>query len=646
MFRTFTKNSLAEILTAASIVFFSPAVSGQNIGVNTDGSAPSTLFHTKNTIAAQNNYLRIENTQGGQQSALQLLNSGTAGADWIQYIPGGTTALRFYRGADRVTFLASGNVGIGSINPVQALDIVGKANTSAGYNFGNVPVIYNSSTDVYGNIRVLRSESTLGDGMYIGYNGSGGPLRFFSNSGTTELMSLTTAGNLGIGSTSPGAKLEVAGQVKITGGSPGDGRVLMSNSVGLGSWGREGTGQFSSGSVTAGNWYRIASNSGDRANAEFTLRCYISSGGHSTLKFMAGISYNDENNISFTVLNHNIYSTPTFTKVRILEATTYDPQYLEVYCARTGSVDYSIVSNLQSSGWTPVAWTAGSIPGGYNAREFDVDKLFMVGDSDDRFTVARGGNVGIGSVSPAYKLDVYGPSGASPAKVGSPDGYLAFGPVNSGWCHFYTDRGRYYFNTGGTFDSGNIGSYDEDLSLQTSGTTRITVLNSNGNVGVGTTSPAQKLEVSGKIKSNGINETSDIRYKKNIIRIPSALDKTLSLSGVNYYWKKEEYPGKNFDSRLQMGLIAQDVEKIIPEVVLTDPDGYKSVEYSKIVGLLIEAIKEQQKTINELQSAITDLKIENRSEILKIQKELALLKTANAELMTTGFTSKGQLIKR
>ena len=107
-----------------------------------------------------------------------------------------------------------------------------------------------------------------------------------------------------------------------------------------------------SGNVTAGNWYRIAQNTATykRSNARFILTDAISGGGHSTLEFIAGVSYGYENGISFTMLNHNYYGTPTFTKVRILEKGTYDPLYLEVYVARTGSVEFSILDNVQNAG--------------------------------------------------------------------------------------------------------------------------------------------------------------------------------------------------------------------------------------------------------------------------------------------------------
>lgn len=236
---------------------------------------------------------------------------------------------------------------------------------------------------------------------------------FQTNTGATTTMYVglggTYNGNVGIGTTTPSTKLEVSGQIKITGGSPGSGKVLTSDASGLATWQPIG-GTATSGTVASGNWYRIASNTGNRANAEFTLRDYISGGGHSTLTFRVGTSYNDASGTSFTLINHNRYGSVTFTKVRVLQATTYDAQYLEVYCVRDGSVDFSIYDNLQSSGWVPIAWTAGSIPGGYTAREFDVDNLFVVGDYDDRFTINRGGNVGIGTTTPGVKLDISGGS--------------------------------------------------------------------------------------------------------------------------------------------------------------------------------------------------------------------------------------------
>ncbi|MFA5773710.1 MAG: tail fiber domain-containing protein, partial [Candidatus Paceibacterota bacterium] len=80
-----------------------------------------------------------------------------------------------------------------------AANFTGTLNAATSISVGSVGVITQGGNDVYANIRVLRNtSSTLTDGMYIGYSGSGGPLRFFSNSGTTEFMTLSTAGNLNV----------------------------------------------------------------------------------------------------------------------------------------------------------------------------------------------------------------------------------------------------------------------------------------------------------------------------------------------------------------------------------------------------------------------------------------------------------------
>ncbi len=92
----------------------------------------------------------------------------------------------------------------------------------------------------------------------------------------------------------------------------------------------------------------------------------------------------------------------------------------------------------------------------------------------------------------------------------------------------------------------------------------------------------------------GFGGASDERIKTNIKTIENGLDKTLLLRGVEYN-----------DFRIEPERIAQEVELIVPEVVRTDDEtGLKSIEYQNLVGLLIEAIKDQQKQINELKNIL------------------------------------------
>jgi hypothetical protein len=95
--------------------------------------------------------------------------------------------------------------------------------------------------------------------------------------------------------------------------------------------------------------------------------------------------------------------------------------------------------------------------------------------------------------------------------------------------------------------------------------------------------------------------TSDIRLKENILPIGDAISKIESIGGYTFDWKKEHKDVHGYEGH-DVGVIAQEIEKILPEVVTTRDNGYKAVKYEKIVPLLIEAIKSLQKQIDELKS--------------------------------------------
>mgnify|MGYP003115245927 CR=1 FL=1 len=100
--------------------------------------------------------------------------------------------------------------------------------------------------------------------------------------------------------------------------------------------------------------------------------------------------------------------------------------------------------------------------------------------------------------------------------------------------------------------------------------------------------------------------SSDKRLKDNVIKIGNPLDKLSQLNGYEFDWivNQEIHPNEGHD----VGVIAQEVEKVIPEIVETRESGYKAVKYEKMVPLLIEAIKEQQTQIDELKKEVLELK--------------------------------------
>lgn len=104
------------------------------------------------------------------------------------------------------------------------------------------------------------------------------------------------------------------------------------------------------------------------------------------------------------------------------------------------------------------------------------------------------------------------------------------------------------------------------------------------------------LTFSGASYSGGICcPFSDAKLKENIKPLDSSLEKLLRLNGVSYSWVK--------DGEKDIGLVAQNVEEVYPELV-KEKDGLKQVDYEKLIAPVIEAIREQQKEINSLQSEL------------------------------------------
>jgi hypothetical protein len=101
--------------------------------------------------------------------------------------------------------------------------------------------------------------------------------------------------------------------------------------------------------------------------------------------------------------------------------------------------------------------------------------------------------------------------------------------------------------------------------------------------------------------------TSDIRLKENIVPIPNAIEKIRKISGNTYDWKAELKDVHGYEGN-DVGVIAQEVEEVLPQLVQDRDNGYKAVKYDKLVALLIEGIKEQQQHIDNLTIQVEELK--------------------------------------
>ncbi len=271
------------------------------------------------------------------------------------------------------------------------------------------------------------------------------------------------------------------------------------------------------------------------------------------------------------------------------------------------------------------------------------------GNASERMRITRTGSIGIGTTSPVGKLHVLGSwidttipwvtfeggGSVSPnvalrlydrGTAGTNENTLQFAHGSSTKGAVPTARitSKVRANHATTGSDLYLETYSDDAGALNSGQLRLI---NNGNI-----SMSGDLSIVGNLTVAGtFSNPSDIRYKKNIYPIENAIEKLKKLGGFYYDWKRAEFPKKKFSGRRQVGVIAQDVEKVLPEVVHTDENGYKSVAYDKLTALLIEAVKTQQEQLEEQQKALD--KVENTVEMVKnLLNENALLRKQIASI--------------
>ncbi len=421
------------------------------------------------------------------------------------------------------------------------------------------------------------------------------------NVGTTEAMRIITSGNVGIGTATPGSKLTVIRTTAATAS--------------------ETTGTFSVNWATATTHAYALSANASKGSAETSGRStgVYAVGGNATNQWNTGVSavlIGTNQGAAIVAGSHADYITYGY-------GGSFQPQYVNP-AGQWGIVSYSPVyfhrdhyvmgnmgvnvaaptSRLHVNGTVRLQGLAapagettalvidanGNVKGRtLNAVAFDgvtVNAWNLTGNAalatnfigttnavdfrmftnnTERMRITSAGNVGIGITAPTALLHVVGRTNIVHST--SPSLYVQ-NDANS-----FANLAIQVFGQGSqrAFIASNGGAFF------------------NGNVGIGTTNPTYKLHVIGRFKSDGINETSDVRLKKNIEPLQNSLDKILAMQGVTYEWNKE-----GMEEGVQIGLIAQEVEQILPEIVDTDSEGFKSIQYSVLVAVLIEGMKEQQ----------------------------------------------------
>jgi len=222
---------------------------------------------------------------------------------------------------------------------------------------------------------------------------------------------------------------------------------------------------------------------------------------------------------------------------------------------------------------------------------------------NDRLAITPKGWVGIGTNTPDQFLHIVSESNPQLLIEESSTRFVRLGveATDDDMCLGWDDQDDMHFGVFGSRTDATIN-------------THMIIKGATGKVGVNTIDPMADFHTVGTISGSDINSAGDVvayyssdeNLKYNIKTIENPIDKVQQLRGVRYNWGSNQttYPEGTSDS----GIIAQDVQKVLPELVRTNHNGYLGVRHDRLVGLLIESVKEQQKQIDELKDEVEKLK--------------------------------------
>ena len=437
-------------------------------------------------------------------------------------------------------------------------------------------------------------------------------------------------GNVGIGTMTPAEELDVVGDINFTGTLKQNGTPFTGGGV----WTPSGTDiSYSGGKVGIGTT-SPATNLDVSGNARFgspTARLTLNQGmtiGESGLFIDYGAIAADTARIqaeSQGTSYRNLVLNPSGGNVGIgtaapgaeLHIESSTGPYIQLKdSGNSGDAAKSVIEGYDSGSIR--RWLIGD-------RGLFNDDIGLTADTGDlwfsagqaspaQMTLTTAGNVGIGTTSPSNLLHVKNPiSGGANITFSADVESLSFHLPNGNG-----DPGIYW-TTGGAF---RFATSTDGVSL--AGFSEKVRITDAGNVGIGTTSPSNILTV---VQTSATDPVADAwtqyssrRWKTNINPLENALEKVKLLEGVSFDWKA--------DGKHDIGLIAEEVGKVIPEVVAYEENGVdaKSVDYARLVAVLIEAAKEQHKIINEQGSVLASQQkvINDQSlELTKMKAELS-----------------------
>jgi hypothetical protein len=505
---------------------------------------------------------------------------------------------------------------------VQADDILGGLAVRA----------YNGSTFTGGRGQVMfkaaENWTTTANGTYLAFATES----LGASTQAVERMRIAADGKVGVGTTAPGQALTVAGIIESVGGLGGfkfpDGSVqsMAAGPAGIASskntvTGKGAGGAFGSNNSAYGADSLAAAGVGSVGNSAFGSGSLTSNTGDLNSAFGVGSLRSN------TTGNYN----SAFGWASLRDATTASDNTAVGYWS--AALNTTGARNTALGSGTSAANDAGSdnTTVGYQALSANEGSYnTVVGAEAAGLATGTTWTTAVGFQA----LDGLTTGDANSAVGRHAGGTTTTGSYNS------------FFGFGAGASAGDV-SFSTAIGVNAEvGQDHALVLGGTGlafvDVGIGTGTPDERLQVVGDIKI-GVNSSgpgcvknyagtqiagacsSDLRLKTDIRPFGSVLDKVAQLQPVHYTWRASEFPTYHFGDGVNAGLIAQDVERLFPELVSTDEHGFKAVNYSELPLLAIAAVK-------ELKAENDALGTRNRALERQLRAETDALKVRNATL--------------